>query len=63
VKKFSWLRWSTAEKSSETKLDALKKVRRRTDQKLKQQAAQKDAADVADDADAADAADAADKVH
>ena len=58
MKKFSWLRWSTAT-SSETKLDALKKVRRRTDQKLKQEAAQKDAAEATD---ARDAADAADKV-
>ena len=52
VKKFSWLRWSTA-KSSETRLDTLKKVRRRTDQKLKQEAALKDAAE-ATDAPAAD---------
>ena len=61
MKKFSWLRWSTA-KSSETKLDALKKVRRRTDQKLKQEAAQKDAAEATDTADRADAPDVADKV-
>jgi hypothetical protein len=53
VKKFSWLRWSTA-KSSETKLDALKKMRRRTDQKLKQEAARKDAAEANDAADVAD---------
>lgn len=58
MKTFSWLRWSTA-KSGETKLDALKKVRRRTDQKLKQEAAQKDAAEATD---AADAPDVADKV-
>jgi hypothetical protein len=61
VKKFSWLRWSTA-KSGETKLDALKKVRRRTDQKLKQEAAQKEAANATDAADRTDAPDAADKV-
>jgi hypothetical protein len=53
VKKFSWLRWSTA-KSSETRLDALKKVRRRTDQKLKQEAALNDAAEATDAPDAAD---------
>ena len=52
MKKFSWLRWSTA-MSGETKLDALKKVRRRTDQKLKQEAAQKDAAEATDAPDAA----------
>ena len=61
MKKFSWLRWSTA-KPSETKLDALKKVRRRTDQKLKQEAAQKDAAEATDAANVSDAPDAADKV-
>jgi hypothetical protein len=61
VKRFSWLRWSTA-KPGETKLDALKKVRRRTDQKLKQEAAQKDAAEATDTADRADAPDVADKV-
>jgi hypothetical protein len=57
VKKISWLPWSTAETSREAKLDALKKVRRKTDQKLKQQAAQKDAAE------AGEAGEAADKVH
>ena len=61
MKTFSWLPWSTA-KSGETKLDALKKVRRRTDQKLKQEAVQKDAAEATDAADRADPPDVADKV-
>jgi hypothetical protein len=38
VKKPKWLRWE----SSDTKSDDLKKVRRQTDQRMKQQAAQKE---------------------
>jgi hypothetical protein len=36
-----WLRWRIDEKSSDTKADKLDDVRRRTDQMIKQQDAQK----------------------
>jgi hypothetical protein len=37
-----WLRWRSGEKTSVTKSDNLKKMRQQTDQRLKQQAAQKE---------------------
>jgi hypothetical protein len=36
-----WLQWASRYKSSDTKSDDIKAVRRRTDQKLKHQAAQR----------------------
>jgi hypothetical protein len=40
VKKPRWLKWQSGEKSSVSKSENLKNVRRQTDQKLKQQDAQ-----------------------
>jgi hypothetical protein len=37
-----WLRWRSREKASVTKSDNLKKMRQQTDQRLKQQVAQKE---------------------
>jgi hypothetical protein len=36
-----WLRWRSGEKSSDAKADKLEDVRRRTDQRIKQQDARK----------------------
>jgi hypothetical protein len=44
MKKPKWLRWE----SSETKSDHLKEVRRQTDQRMKQQEAQKEQRDEAE---------------
>ena len=44
MKKPKWLRWE----SSDTKSDDLKKVRRQTDQRMKQQDAQKEQRDEAE---------------
>ena len=40
MKKPRWLKWQSGEKSSVSKSENLKNVRRQTDQKLKQQDAQ-----------------------
>jgi hypothetical protein len=42
VKKPKWLQWRSAEKSSVSKSENLKNVRRQTDQSMKQQDAQKE---------------------
>jgi hypothetical protein len=48
VKKPKWLKWQSGEKSSVSKSENLKNVRRQTDQKLKQQDAQKERRDEAE---------------
>jgi hypothetical protein len=42
VKKPGWLRWSRGEKPVDSRFEKLKKVRRRTDQMIKQQDTQKE---------------------
>jgi hypothetical protein len=48
VKKPKWPRWRRGEKSSFTKSENLKSVRRQTDQRLKQQVVQKEQRDEAE---------------
>jgi hypothetical protein len=42
MKKLRWLPWQGRKKSSDTKSEAVKKLRQRTDQRMKQQEVQKD---------------------
>lgn len=48
MRKSKWPRWGSGKTSSGTKFDKLKKVRRQTDQILKQQKARKKAGDAAE---------------
>jgi hypothetical protein len=48
VKALKWLRRESGKKSSASKLDDIKKVRQRTDQRMKQQAVQKQQRDEAE---------------
>jgi hypothetical protein len=48
VKKPKWLRWGSGEKPSVSRSENLKKVRRQTDQRMKQQDTQKNRQDSAE---------------